>query len=136
MLALDTNTISYFFRGDARVVTRLMALPPSSLGVPAVVAYELRYGLMRLPAEAAEPRLRALETWLRPLRSLDFDDECAKQAATIRTALERAGAPIGAHDLLIAATAMRHRARLVTRNEREFGRVPGLEVLNWHAGPG
>ena len=34
--------------------------------------------------------------------------------------------------LLIAATALRYQATLVTRNVREFSRVQGLQWLNWH----
>lgn len=60
MLVLDTNTISYYFRGDPQVVPRLLALSPSDIGVPAIVVYELRHGLLRLPPEAAQPRLQAL----------------------------------------------------------------------------
>jgi tRNA(fMet)-specific endonuclease VapC len=40
---------------------------------------------------------------------------------------------MGPYDTLIAATALRHQATLVTRNIREFSRVPGLHWLNWHA---
>jgi predicted nucleic acid-binding protein len=60
MLILDSNTISYYFRGDPQVVPRLQALHPVDVGVPAIVEYELRYGLLRLPEEAAAPRLMAL----------------------------------------------------------------------------
>lgn len=134
MLALDTNTISYYFRGDEQVVPRLHALAPEEIGVPAIVVYELRYGLLRLPPAASQPRLAALETLLRPMRILPFDTACAEHAASIRQALEKSGTPIGPHDVLIAATALRHHARLVTRNEREFGRIPGLQVVNWHTG--
>lgn len=133
MLVLDSNTISYYFRGDPAVVPRLQAVPPAELGVPAIVEYELRYGLLRLPASAAEPRLAALSALLRPMRVLPFDSECAAQAARLRAALEASGTPIGPHDTLIAATALRHRATLVTRNIREFSRVAGLSCLNWHA---
>lgn len=132
MLILDSNTISYYFRGDPQVVPRLQALRPADLGVPAIVEYELRYGLLRLPQDAAAPRLAALAQLLRPMQLLPFDSECAAQAARIRIALEAAGTPIGPHDTLIAATAMRHQAVLVTRNIREFSRVPGLQWLNWH----
>lgn len=132
MLALDSNTISYYFRGDEQVVPRLHALAPEEIGVPAIVAYELRYGLLRLPPAASKPRLAALETLLQPMQILPFDAECAEHAASIRRTLEKNGTPIGPHDLLIAATALRHHARLVTRNEREFARVPGLQVVNWH----
>jgi len=132
MLLLDSNTISYYFRGDPQVVPRLQALSPADIGVPAIVEYELRYGLMRLPAEAAHPRLAALTALLRPLQILPFDSECAAQAARIRVELEAAGTSIGPHDTLIAATALRHQATLITRNGREFSRVTGLQWLNWH----
>ena len=132
MLILDSNTISYYFRGDPQVVSRLQALSPADLGVPAIVEYELRYGLLRLPQEAATPRLTALAQLLRPMQLLPFDSECAAQAARIRVELEAAGSPIGPHDTLIAATALRHQATLVTRNVREFSRVKGLQWLNWH----
>ncbi len=132
MLILDSNTISYYFRGDPQVVPRLQALSPADVGVPAIVEYELRYGILRLPQEAASPRLAALAALLRPMQVLSFDSECAAHAAHIRAELEASGMPIGPHDTLIAATALRHRAALVTRNVREFARVPGLQCLNWH----
>lgn len=132
MLILDSNTIGYYFRGDPQVVPNLQALSPADIGVPAIVEYELRYGLLRLPSEAAEPRLAALAALLRPLQILPFDGECALFAARIRATLEAAGTPIGPHDILIAATALRYQAPLVTRNVREFSRVEGLQCLNWH----
>jgi tRNA(fMet)-specific endonuclease VapC len=132
MLILDSNTISYYFRGDPQVVPRLQALSPGDIGVPAIVEYELRYGLLRLPPAVAEPRLAALAALLMPMQTLSFDSECAVQAARLRAELEAAGTPIGPHDTLIAATALRYQATLVTRNVREFSRVPGLQWLNWH----
>lgn len=132
MLILDSNTISYYFRGDPQVVLRLQAQRPQDVAVPAIVEYELRYGLLRLPPEMAAPRLAALTTLLLPMQKLPFDSECADHAARIRTTLEAAGNPIGPHDTLIAATALRHGATLITRNEREFSRVPGLQWINWH----
>lgn len=132
MLILDSNTISYYFRGDPQVVPRLQALRPIDIGVPAIVEYELRYGLQRLPPAASAPRLEALVQLLRPMQLLAFDSECATHAARIRAALEAKGTPIGPHDTLIAATALRHQAALVTRNIREFSRVPDLQCLNWH----
>lgn len=132
MLILDSNIISYYLRGDPQVVLRLQALSPADIGVPAIVEYELRYGLLRLPPEAADPRLAALTALLRPMQVLPFDSECAAHAARIRAEFEATGTSIGPHDTLIAATAIRHQATLVTRNVREFSRVPGLQWLNWH----
>jgi len=132
MLVLDSNTISYYFRGDPQVVPKLKALRPADVGVPAVVEYELRYGLHRLPEAVAAPRLAALGQFLAPLQILPFDSDCAAQAARLRATLESLGTLIGPHDTLIAATALRHQAVLVTRNVREFSRVPGLQVQSWH----
>lgn len=132
MLILDSNIISYYFRGEPQIVPRVQALAPAEVGVPAIVEYELRYGLLRLPQEAAKPRLAALMQLLQPMQRLPFDSDCAAHAARLRVELEAAGTPIGPHDTLIAATALRYQATLVTRNVREFSRVPGLQWLDWH----
>ena len=63
-----------------------------------------------------------------------FEPEDAEEAGDIRAALERAGTPIGPHDVLIAAQARRRGAALVTANTGEFNRVPGLRTEDW-AGP-
>jgi predicted nucleic acid-binding protein len=57
-------------------------------------------------------------------------DDCTHYAA-IRHDLEAQGAGIGPMDTLIAAQALRLGATIVTRNVREFSRVPGLRVENW-----
>ena len=62
---------------------------------------------------------------------LSFDEEEAKQTAQIRSFLKRAGTPIGAYDVLIAATAIVHKLILVTANVREFERIPNLQIQNW-----
>jgi tRNA(fMet)-specific endonuclease VapC len=46
--------------------------------------------------------------------------------------MERRGEAIGPLDTLIAGTALVHDASLVTRNVREFARVPRLNVVNWY----
>jgi tRNA(fMet)-specific endonuclease VapC len=62
-----------------------------------------------------------------------FEPEDAEEAGDIRAALEHAGTPIGAYDVLIAAQARRRNATLVTANKREFSRVPGLRTEDWAA---
>jgi tRNA(fMet)-specific endonuclease VapC len=130
LYALDTNSLSYFLKGRGRVGERLLAQPPTKVGLPAVVLYELVYGASR---SQAPPDLRArLEPLLRSLPILPFGEAEARTAARIRADLETAGRPIGPHDVLIAATALAHGATLVTRNVREFRRVKGLRVEDWY----
>ena len=75
--------------------------------------------------------LEGFRRLLDPFASVPFDDEAAGQYGMVRVALERAGTPIGANDLLIAAIALAHDFVLVTRNSREFARVPGLRTEEW-----
>ncbi|TAG81451.1 MAG: type II toxin-antitoxin system VapC family toxin [Burkholderiales bacterium] len=132
MLILDTNTVSYYLRGDTAVVNKLRAIAPSDVSIPAIVEYELRYGFERLPEQVRTRGMARLTDVLQALQVLPFDSDCAQQAARIRAALEADGSPIGPHDILIAATALRYGGTLVTRNTREFSRVAGLQWQNWH----
>jgi tRNA(fMet)-specific endonuclease VapC len=133
MHLFDTNTVSYVLRGEGGVGARMLALKRDQVAVPAVVVYELRFGLARL--DGTRPSARALmqgaETLLAALRTVAFDEACAAAAATLRADLERAGTPLGPIDTLIAATALATHSVLVTRNTREFGRVRGLELEDW-----
>lgn len=111
----------------------MQATPLQEIAVPAIVVYELQYGILRLPPSAAQPRLKALTKFLRFLHIIAVDEEVAAHAARIRVQLESEGTPIGAHDVLIAASALSINGQLVTRNIREFERVQGLQVVNWFA---
>jgi len=62
---------------------------------------------------------------------LAFEEEDAKLAGSVRAAMESAGKPIGAYDLLIAGQALRHKLTLVTANVREFVRIKGLQWEDW-----
>jgi tRNA(fMet)-specific endonuclease VapC len=73
----------------------------------------------------------ALAHFCAPLEICAFDHEAASSYGEIRTELERVGTPIGPLDTLIAAPAVALGATVVTNNEREFSRAPGLRVENW-----
>ena len=60
---------------------------------------------------------------------LDFDDA----AASVYQRLRRARIRIGTMDLKIAAIAMAENATLLSRNQRDFGKVPGLKCEDWTA---
>ena len=128
--ALDTDTIAYFLRGEGRVAERLLAQKPSAVAVPAIVVYEIEYGLAR--ADANPARRAAAAALLAPLRILPFDEAAAREAGRLRARLEAAGRPVGPADLMIAATVRAHGCTLVTRNVAEFARIEGLAVENWY----
>ena len=128
--ALDTNTVSYFLRGQGNVGARLLAQPPSAIALPSVVLYELSYGAGR--SQASRSLKARLAELLERLQVLPFGAEEARAAAQIRVELERRGLSVGPHDVLIAGTALARGATLVTRNVREFGRVRGLSLVDWY----
>lgn len=130
MYALDTNSLSYYLKGKGQVAERLLAEPPSNVGVPSVVLYEIAYGAARA---SAPPGLRErLRAFLRGFQVLPFGEAEARTAAKIRVDLEKGGRPIGPHDVMIAATALEYQATLVTHNTKEFGRVKGLRLEDWY----
>ena len=129
---LDTNIVSFYFRGAPDVRARLMRLSPADVAVSAVVAYELKFGLLRLADGAArQGRLNALEAFLSSIAVVAFDESAADEAARIASTLAMQGTPIGPHDVMIAATACARRATLVTHNVRAFARVPDLAIEDW-----
>lgn len=130
MFVLDTNTLIYFFRGEGKVAQRLLETPPHEIAVPTLVAYELETGIAK-SSDSARRRAQ-LDMMLRSVVVLPFELDEARAAADIRATLEAAGTPIGPMDTLIAGTARAAGGTLVTRNLREFGRVPGLEVVDWY----
>jgi len=129
MLALDTNTLIYFFKGMGMVGERLLATAPSEIAVPAVCVYEIEFGIARSNNPAK--RRQQFDNLLDVLTVLPFDQAAATKAAGLRAALAGAGKPIGPLDTLIAGTALAHNATLVTHNVSEFSRVPGLSVMDW-----
>ena len=107
----------------------MLSLEPGQIFVPEIVRAELLFGALKSnnPKETTE----RVNSFLRPLNFLAFQDEVVSAYARIRHELEKIGMPIGPNDLLIAATALAHDLILVTHNVREFSRVSGLETEDW-----
>lgn len=132
---LDTDSLSYFFRGEGQVAQRLRTLTPADIGIPAPVLYESRHGMLRLSSGARQKALlAALDRAIETMHVLPFDASAAEAAARVRTQLEALGVGIGPIDVQIAGIAVALSATLVTRNVREFSRVDALTVENWYDG--
>ncbi len=132
---LDTDSLSYFFRGEGQVAQRFQTLTPAEIGIPAPVLYESRHGMLRLAFGARRTALlRALDRAVETLDVVSFDENAAEAAAKVRTDLEGCGIGIGPIDVQIAGIAVARSMTLVTRNVEEFSRVNGLAVENWYDG--
>lgn len=127
---LDTDICIYLIkRRPGGVLARLQQCMPGEVGLSSITVSELEYGVHK-SSRPQENRL-ALAEFLAPLEILPYEDTAAGCYGEMRAMLERQGTPIGAMDLLIAAHALSRRLTLVTNNEREFRRLPGLKVVNW-----
>ncbi len=111
------------------LMTRAAQAKLDDLAVSIVSRGEIEFGLVRRPVrrDIAE-RLHGL---LQEIPTLTLPPGAANHYANARHALELAGMPIGSNDLWIAAHALADERIVVTANEREFSRVPGLRVENW-----
>lgn len=127
---LDTNIcIEIIRRRSVSAVERCEAHAGQGLCLSAVSYSELLFGC----AKSLHPakNCHALEKFLAPLEVLDFPAAAGHDYAKLRAGLEKQGWIIGPNDLLIAAHCLHLKCTLVTNNEREFRRVPGLRVTNW-----
>jgi len=127
---LDTNVcIGYINGRSPQLRNRLAAAPRREIGVSTITKAEMFYGAAKsqLSIQSRRQQLEFLKTVL----SVSFDDAAALVYGTLRVKLEQKGTPIGAHDMLIAATALANNLILVTHNLKEFGRVDGLDIEDW-----
>lgn len=126
---LDTNIVSELVRWPAGdIAQRAAGLEPSSIAISIIVAAELRYGAERRRSARLSSQLEAV---LSAISTLPMSEPVDAHYGFIRAELERVGRPIGHNDLLIAAHARALGATLVTRNVREFSRVPDLAIDDW-----
>ncbi len=130
---LDTNTVVALLRNkpvQVRERFRQAETAGDYLALSSVVLFDLWYGVAK-SSQVPENTERLKILLSGDLDLLDLDDEDARTAGQIRAALERAGTPIGAYDLLIAGQALRRGLTVVTANTGEFGRVAGLSWQDW-----
>jgi tRNA(fMet)-specific endonuclease VapC len=127
---LDTSVCVELIRGRAlRWIKQMAKRPTSDFALSTITVAELQYGAER---SARPPHQRqTLEKFLVPFAVLAFDFDATAAYGKIRVELETSGAPIGALDMLIAAHAVSRNLVLLTRNLKEFKRVPGLKAEDW-----
>lgn len=126
---LDTNAASDIIkRPDGKVASKAIELGPDRIGLSAVVAAELLFGVEK----RGSPRLALLiDGVVSRFPVVDFSLEASRTYGKVRDKLRRAGNPIGPLDTLIAAHAISLEATLLTNNTAEFRRVEGLKIEDW-----
>ena len=133
ILSLDTNAlIELVNRRRQRVLNEFDAAQTrgDEMFVSVLAAYELRFGA-RFGGRRGE--IDAAKTLLAQFPIVPFTEADGEGTTRVRLALEAAGQRIGAMDMLIAGQAINRGWAVVTANVHEFGRISGLEVIDWTA---
>lgn len=99
------------------------------VGIATITASELLHGVHRASPEHQVRREAFVEGVLNAFPVLPFDLLTARTHARIWAGLAAAGHDVGAHDRLVAATAITAGWRVATANVRHFERVAGLDVV-------
>jgi tRNA(fMet)-specific endonuclease VapC len=137
MLLLDTNILTAMYSGNAKVLAALDRSEDPDVATTIINKVELLKGRMDflLKAESGVEILRAqawfqeTERLLQEIPVITFDSQAAElfDQLSQRSALRK----IGRADLLIGTIALVNRATIVTRNLKDFQRIPGLKLVNW-----
>ncbi|WP_295402979.1 PIN domain-containing protein [uncultured Thiocystis sp.] len=130
MYLLDTNILSYLMRGHPGVRASFETVRRSAdaaFVLSPVVDYEIRRYLLLKGATRNLAQYQSLTAlWLTPA----FDDAHWEHAIRLWAERHRIGKPIADADLLIAVTALRQRAVLITNNIAHFEGL-GLDLDDW-----
>ena len=129
---LDSNVVSDILRGEPEVIKNLKAALDNNdnLFISSIVYYEVTRGLK---AAGKTRKLKDFKEFHANAKHLNLDSDdltTIKKAADIYVQLHN-GQLIEDNDIYIAAISIVNGCTLVTSNTRHFGRVEGLNFVNW-----
>lgn len=128
---IDTSIFIECERGRLDLDSNVERLGNEVFYMSVITASELLHGTHRAKPQYRPARTATIENWIDRFSILEIDLIVARQHSSLHAGLQARGAVIGPHDLWIAATCLTYGLKIVTANQREFDRVPGLEVENW-----
>jgi tRNA(fMet)-specific endonuclease VapC len=139
MWILDTDHVTLWQRRHLMVIRRIASVDASQLATTIVTLEEQLRGRLDQVNRAmtgqdvklAYRRLEETYIFFQRLTRLEFSDEAELHYGE----LVRQRVRIGTRDLRIAAIALSVGGIIVTRNRRDFERVPGLAIEDWSIAP-
>jgi tRNA(fMet)-specific endonuclease VapC len=127
---IDTDILSYYFKGDQDVVEQLSGYLDvyKIIEISLITYYEITSGLL---AKNALKQLEVFEEFVSDNIILPLTEKSCKISAELYSTLSQKGEIIDDIDLLIAGVAIENDMVIATNNEKHFRRIPGLKVENW-----
>ena len=124
---LDTNIVSFLFKGDSRMRDYAPYLLNQELAVALMTVAELyQWAVLHHWGATRQQQLEALIT---RYTILPADIPVCREWANVRAARVAIGRPISSQDAWIAATALRYQLPLVTHNPADYERIPNLRII-------
>ncbi|MBN1665074.1 MAG: type II toxin-antitoxin system VapC family toxin [Deltaproteobacteria bacterium] len=128
-IIFDTSAIIAIERSRASVETLIADHVEEPFGVSVITAAELLHGVERANTEERKFRRQAfVEKVIESFPVFPFDLTISRIYARIWAALAQKGFTVGAHDLIIAATAISLDYTIATTNIRDFEKIPGAKI--------
>ncbi len=136
MYLLDSDVVIGWLLGDDPTIDLARDLRRDRIAISVISHMELREGVIN--SRSTRDAQMVYAAFLRGTRVLVVSRSAAERAAQMRAELRRRQASIEtrALDLLIAATAVEHRLRLVTRNVRQYADLPDIDLYSIDNGQG
>jgi tRNA(fMet)-specific endonuclease VapC len=129
---IDSSVLIAWERDQLDLETKLTDQAHEDFAISAITASELLHGVYRAKTAAQRSRREAfVEGLLLRFPVISFDPVSARVHARLSAELALKGTPVGAHDLIIAATAMAKAHVVATRDERSFPKISGLSLHLW-----
>jgi len=127
---LDTDTISYFFKGDQNVIKTVDQYLHffGFVNISVVTYYEVLNGLYY---KDARKQLERFEKFVELNNVIPMTLESAEISAKIAAKMKNNGNFISHNDILIAGIALENDYILITNNHDHFSRIENLEIENW-----
>ena len=129
---IDSSVLVAVERGDLDLNDLLARHGDPEILLSAITVSEVLHGLHRARTDDQRTHRESfIEQLLADFPVIPFDLAMARLHARLGAQLAARGVIVGAHDLLIAATALALDASLATRDERSFPKIRGLKLLRW-----
>jgi predicted nucleic acid-binding protein len=131
-ILIDSSSLVAAERGEIDLDVALRHELDEEVAIAAITASELLHGIHRLKGGAKQARAeRFVARVLDMVPVIPFDLDVARVHARLAADLTAKGGAVGAHDLIIAATAVAIDFTVATRDVRSFPRIAGLPLKRW-----
>jgi len=131
-ILIDSSVLIAAERGRLALAEHIRGQEQEPVALSALTASELLHGVHRAnDLQRRSRRERFVEAILTRFPVVEFGLEAARVHARLWAELLERGHVVGAHDLIIGATAIAMDFQVATVNTRDFEQIPGLRVQVW-----